>query len=102
MAKGMIKELEARIAQMEAFDVTLAEAVEDVQDEVDNLSINFNAEEISSDKSVRSHIRKRTQKINNVIARFKRDLKKAIADLQNDEETEEVVTVEDQAQGGNE
>lgn len=81
MAKGMIKVLESRISQMKEFDVNFIEDLQSLDAKVDALGLTYNIEEMSEDKSVRSHIRKRTQKVNNVVARFKRDLNKVIQEI---------------------
>ena len=82
MAVGMIKTLESRIAQMKEFDETFAETVKGVQEQVDALGIDFNVNELSTDKSVRSHIRKRTQKLTGILERFKRDVNKVLVELE--------------------
>jgi len=82
MAVGMIKTLESRITQMKEFDVTFAKTVKGISADVNALGIEFNVEELSADKSVRSHIRKRTQKLTNVLERFKRDINKVLEDLE--------------------
>ena len=82
MEKNMIKALENRIQQMRDFDVTFVDGLNDLQEKVNALSVSYKPEELSTDKSVRSHIRKRTQSINNVLARCKRDLAKAIEAIQ--------------------
>lgn len=81
MKAGMVKTLESRIAQMKEFNASFATKVEGVITQVDELGITINPADISEDKSVRYHVRKRTQNVNNVIARFKRDLRKAVTDL---------------------
>ena len=85
MAVGMIKTLESRITAMKEFDASFVEQLKQMQEEVNALQIGFNADKLSQDKSVRSHIRKRSQAINNVVSRFKRDFAKVIADVETNE-----------------
>ena len=96
MEKNMIKALENRIQQMRDFDVTFVAGLNDLQEKVNALSVSYKPVELSTDKSVRSHIRKITQSINNVLARCKRDLEKAIQTIQ------EAPAQEAPAQEGNE
>lgn len=89
MKDSMIKALQNRIQQMKDFDVTFVSGLNDLQEKVNALSVSYKPEELSTDKSVRSHIRKRTQSINNVLKRCQRDLAKAIASIKEVQETEE-------------
>lgn len=110
MKNSMIKALENRIQQMKDFDVTFVAGLNNLQEKVNALSVSYKPEELSDDKSVRSHIRKRTQSINNVLARCSRDLEKAIKAIQEatEQETpaqetpEETPAQETPAQEGNE
>ncbi len=81
MKQSMIKALENRIVLMKEFDVTFTETLAGVIEDLDTLGIEFDVNALSDDKSVRSHIRKRVQKVNGIITRFKRDIAKVVEEL---------------------
>lgn len=81
----MIETLNARIEQMKAFDEQLVSTLKEVQLEVNKLGVSLDPNKLSSDKSVRSHIRKRTQKVNNLIKRFIKNFNALIEEVESNE-----------------
>ena len=84
MKQSMVEVLQGRIEAMKEFDGSFIETVQGVLHEAEALGTELDPKELSKDKSVRAHIRKRTQKLNNLINRFKRDLNVIVTELQNE------------------
>jgi len=94
---SMIEKLQARLEARKKFDGELAEKVNATVTLLEGEKAHFTADTLSTDKSVKAHIKEKSRKINGAIDRCIRDLKKAL-DEEDTEDTEETEVTED---GGN-